>query len=226
MLSSLVRRTSAARLLRLVAKKTFHSSSTIPAPLTINVPTMGDSITEGTIIEWSVNVGEQVNEGDVIALIETDKVTVDIKADIAGVLMEKFGEVDDNVDVGSPFYVLDGEVTATVEKTAAASSAPATAPAAAPATVPTPTPTTITTPSSSSHRTPSMKFLGKSGWRARLDGLENSATDHFSLEYTSPMEIQPNFGRPLISEAEMEALEIGIDFEPVLKQKAQHASWR
>ena len=49
---------------------------------TMKVPTMGDSITEGTIVEWTAQVGQMVKEGDVVALVETDKVTVDIKAEI------------------------------------------------------------------------------------------------------------------------------------------------
>lgn len=60
---------------------------------TMKVPTMGDSITEGTIVEWTAQVGEAVKEGDVVALIETDKVTVDIKAEIDGVLTQCFGEL-------------------------------------------------------------------------------------------------------------------------------------
>ena len=59
----------------------------------MKVPTMGDSITEGTIVEWTAQVGQMVKEGDVVALVETDKVTVDIKAEIDGVLTQQFGAV-------------------------------------------------------------------------------------------------------------------------------------
>lgn len=70
-------------------------SATVPSleKHTIKVPSMGDSITEGTIVEWTAQVGQMVQEGDVVALVETDKVTVDIKAEINGVLMQQFGEV-------------------------------------------------------------------------------------------------------------------------------------
>ncbi len=44
-------------------------------------------------MEWTVQVGQAVQEEEVVALIETDKVTVDIKATIAGVLTQQFGEV-------------------------------------------------------------------------------------------------------------------------------------
>jgi biotin carboxyl carrier protein len=57
------------------------------------VPTMGDSITEGTIVEWTAQIGQAVKEGDVVALVETDKVTVDIKAEIDGVITAQFAAV-------------------------------------------------------------------------------------------------------------------------------------
>jgi len=74
---------------------------------TIEVPTMGDSITEGTIVELPVEPGEYVSEDDVVAVLETDKVSVDIRAPEAGVLVEILGEVDDVVEVGAGLYKLD-----------------------------------------------------------------------------------------------------------------------
>lgn len=44
-------------------------------------------------MEWTVDVGQAVQEGDVVALIETDKVTVDIKAQSSGVITQHFGQV-------------------------------------------------------------------------------------------------------------------------------------
>jgi hypothetical protein len=55
--------------------RSYTPSSLSLAEVIIQCPTMGDSITEGTIIEWSKNIGERVEEGDVVALIETDKVS-------------------------------------------------------------------------------------------------------------------------------------------------------
>ena len=59
----------------------------------MQVPTMGDSITEGTIVEWTASVGQAVQDGDVVALVETDKVTVEIKAEMDGVIVQHFGNV-------------------------------------------------------------------------------------------------------------------------------------
>jgi len=41
-------------------------------------------------VEWTVSVGQAVKEGDVVAMVETDKVTVDIKAETDGVVIEQF----------------------------------------------------------------------------------------------------------------------------------------
>ena len=45
------------------------------APETINVPSMGDSISEGTIVEFAKQVGEAVSPDDVVVTLETDKVS-------------------------------------------------------------------------------------------------------------------------------------------------------
>lgn len=44
-------------------------------------------------MEWTAAVGQAVKADDVVALIETDKVTVDIKAEVDGVIVQHFGEV-------------------------------------------------------------------------------------------------------------------------------------
>ena len=63
---------------------------------------------------------------EIIARIETDKVTVDITAPRPGVIKEYFAAVGDTVDVGADFYVLDTDATSG----SAAPAAPKTAPAA------------------------------------------------------------------------------------------------
>jgi len=48
---------------------------------------------QGTIVEWTIAVGQAVKAEDVVCLIETDKVTIDIKAISDGVLTQQFGGV-------------------------------------------------------------------------------------------------------------------------------------
>lgn len=95
-------------------KRSFHSTKlSSMATIVKEVPTMGDSITEGTLIEWSKSVGDKVEVDDVVCIVETDKVSVDIRSEDAGVLMEVFADIDDTVEVGKPLFSLDTEGTAT-----------------------------------------------------------------------------------------------------------------
>jgi len=112
---------------------------------TIDVPTMGDSITEGTIVDIPVAPGDFVNVDDVVIVLETDKVSVDIRAPEDGAVVEIHGEVDDVVEVGSALYRLDTDAEAPADGAgeappAAAEPEPAAAPAAAPASTPPPPP--------------------------------------------------------------------------------------
>ncbi|CAB4870749.1 unannotated protein [freshwater metagenome] len=52
----------------------------------INIPKLGVSMTEGTLVEWMVTNGQAVQAGDVLYRIETDKVENDIEAPVAGVI--------------------------------------------------------------------------------------------------------------------------------------------
>jgi 2-oxoglutarate dehydrogenase E2 component (dihydrolipoamide succinyltransferase) len=84
---------------------------------------MGDSITEGTIVDLPVAPGEYVQTDDVVVVLETDKVSVDVRAPEGGALVEILGEVDDVVEVGSPLFRLDTDADA--PETAAAGPGPA-----------------------------------------------------------------------------------------------------
>jgi len=176
-----------------------------------------------------------VNVGDVVALIETDKVTVDIKADIAGVLTKRFGEVDDNIDVGAEFYTLDADAEAIAAAPAAApvEEVAASTPAAAESTTPPPLAfTPVQEVATHGHRSPSMKFLGKQGWYDRLHSIASTGGDVHAaagLDSTFDMsasEISPEFGRPVITEEEMEALELGMmDGEIGFTGGSKYATW-
>jgi acetyl/propionyl-CoA carboxylase alpha subunit len=56
------------------------------------VPALGESITEGTIAAWKKEEGEKIKIDDVVVIVETDKVTVDIKSTRSGVLTKKLAK--------------------------------------------------------------------------------------------------------------------------------------
>merc|ERR1719478_506123 len=104
-------------------------------PVTMKTPDFGaESITEGTLMEWKANVGDFVKKGAIIAMVETDKVTVEATAEIDGILTEVFVKVDETAVAGADFCT----ITPAAAPAAAPSAAPAAAPAA-PAAAPKPT---------------------------------------------------------------------------------------
>lgn len=73
---------------------------------------MGDSITEGVVESYVKNVGEFVAADEVVARIETDKVTVDILSQHAGVITKYFAEEGDVIEVGGQFLEIDTDAKA------------------------------------------------------------------------------------------------------------------
>ena len=67
----------------------------------INVPKLGTTMTEATLVEWVKRDGDEVEVGDVICRIETDKVDEDIEAPAAGILRTK-AEAGEVYQVGDP----------------------------------------------------------------------------------------------------------------------------
>lgn len=163
---------------------------------------MGDSITEGTIVDMPVAPGDYVQTDDVVVVLETDKVSVDVRAPEAGALVEILGEVDDVVEVGSGLFRIDTDadapepaegagpvletedtMTPEPEEEIAASPAatpppPAAAPApAAPKATPPPPPPPIDTPAFLGQRTERRTKMSRMRQRVatRLKDAQNTA---------------------------------------------------
>jgi pyruvate dehydrogenase E2 component (dihydrolipoamide acetyltransferase) len=75
------------------------------------MPRQGQSVESCILTEWKVNVGDQVTEGDVLAVIETDKASFDLESTAAGTVLALFWEADDDVPVLANVAVVgnDGE---------------------------------------------------------------------------------------------------------------------
>jgi len=87
----------------------------------IKIPELAESITEGTIAEWLVKAGDQVEKGDPVVELETDKVNVEVNSDYTGVIMEVLAEEGDDVSVGDTIAKVDENAEAgTVSETPAA----------------------------------------------------------------------------------------------------------
>ena len=105
-------------------------AATTPAPaaasgetVSINVPTMGESVAEGSMGKWLKKSGEAVKKDELLVEIETDKVAVEVSAPVDGVL---------TIAAEEGATVTPGQAIGSISGSGAAS-APATAPAAGPA---------------------------------------------------------------------------------------------
>ena len=85
----------------------------------IKMPKLGESITEGTIVSWSVKVGDMIQEDDVLFEVNTAKVSAEIPSPVAGKVVEILYKEGDTVAVGTVVAIidLDGEGAAEGETT-------------------------------------------------------------------------------------------------------------
>jgi 2-oxoglutarate dehydrogenase E2 component (dihydrolipoamide succinyltransferase) len=94
--------------------------------MNVLMPQLGETVTEGTVASWKKKVGDTVAADEIILDIETDKVSMEIPAPIAGVITEIRVPEGKTVDVGTVLAVISSSASAGAE-------APVAKPAAAPA---------------------------------------------------------------------------------------------
>ncbi|MBV9233520.1 MAG: 2-oxo acid dehydrogenase subunit E2, partial [Candidatus Eremiobacteraeota bacterium] len=75
--------------------------------VSVTLPEMGESVTEGSIVEWRRHVGEFVAEGDPLVEVTTDKVDVEVPATASGQLTEILAREGQTVVVGSVLAQID-----------------------------------------------------------------------------------------------------------------------
>ena len=77
------------------------------ATVQIAMPEMGESVTEGIVLEWHVAEGDFVAEGDTVVEVSTDKVDAEVPAPADGVITKLLVAVDDEVPVGAPLAEME-----------------------------------------------------------------------------------------------------------------------
>lgn len=85
----------------------------------IKMPKLGESITEGTIVSWSVKVGDTIQEDDVLFEVNTAKVSAEIPSPVAGKIVEILVKEGDTVPVGTVVAIVDVDGEGEVEENAA-----------------------------------------------------------------------------------------------------------
>ncbi|MCB2205734.1 2-oxo acid dehydrogenase subunit E2 [bacterium] len=73
----------------------------------VQMPKMGESITEGRILKWLKQPGDAVDRDETILEIATDKVDTEVPAPNAGILVKTMAEEGDTVEVGTPIAVIE-----------------------------------------------------------------------------------------------------------------------
>ena len=73
------------------------------------MPKMGDAMEEGTLVKWLKSEGDEVSEGDAIAEIETDKVTLELEAENSGTLAQLIADEGQDIPVGEAIAFIQGE---------------------------------------------------------------------------------------------------------------------
>ena len=77
------------------------------AKVEVVMPEMGESVMEGTVIEWSKQIGDKVEADDTLLEIATDKVDTEVPSPESGILVEILVEEGETVEVGRPIAVLE-----------------------------------------------------------------------------------------------------------------------
>ena len=73
----------------------------------VKMPKLGLTMTEGTIVEWRKTVGDPIRAGEILFVVETEKVEVEVEAPVTGTLVEILGEVKGVYPVGEVIAIIE-----------------------------------------------------------------------------------------------------------------------
>lgn len=72
----------------------------------IKAPHLGEAVVEATVVEWKKKIGDYVEENEVIAELETDKIVVGLSAPTSGVLVEIKAQAGDTIKIGGVIAII------------------------------------------------------------------------------------------------------------------------
>lgn len=73
----------------------------------ILMPKWGLTMEEGTIVSWEIEVGDRIEVGDVIGVVETEKVEVDLESPVKGTVTRILVPEEETVDVGTVLVIVE-----------------------------------------------------------------------------------------------------------------------
>ncbi|MFD7610219.1 2-oxoglutarate dehydrogenase, E2 component, dihydrolipoamide succinyltransferase [Streptomyces sp. NPDC059828] len=142
-------------------------------PVSVTLPALGESVTEGTVTRWLKAEGERVEADEPLLEVSTDKVDTEIPAPASGVLASIKVAEDETVEVGAELAVIDDGSGAPAAAEAPAAETPAAAEAPAPA----PVAETPAAPAAEAPAAPAPAAGGASGTDVVLPALGESVTE-------------------------------------------------
>src|SRR3954451_12640857 len=81
----------------------------------IQMPQMGESVTEGTVLEWHKSEGEFVSEGETVVEVSTDKIDAEVPGPVSGVITRILKGPDETIEVGGVLAELDSSAEASAD---------------------------------------------------------------------------------------------------------------
>jgi pyruvate/2-oxoglutarate dehydrogenase complex dihydrolipoamide acyltransferase (E2) component len=81
------------------------------ARIKVKIPKLGLTVTSGRVVEWSRQIGDRVEAGAVIGMLEVDKASYEITAPAAGVIAAFLvpADPDSELDIGTEIAVINGD---------------------------------------------------------------------------------------------------------------------
>ena len=160
----------------------------------IKVPSLGESVTEATVAKWLVKAGDTVAIDQPLCELETDKVTVEVNATVAGAIVDLAVEEGANVQVGGVLcHIEAGAAGATPKPAAAAPASAPPAPKSAP--VPAPAPAAAASAANLAASGPAVRKLAEEkavpAAAIQPSGKEGRATKEDVLAAISSISAQP-----------------------------------
>ncbi|MGZ4603219.1 MAG: 2-oxoglutarate dehydrogenase, E2 component, dihydrolipoamide succinyltransferase [Kineosporiaceae bacterium] len=142
----------------------------------VQMPALGESVTEGTVTRWLKQVGERVDVDEPLLEVSTDKVDTEIPSPVSGVLQQILVSEDETVAVGTPLAVIGGGAEGTSAGQGEAAQAQATVPTPDVGAPPVrPSSTAVEKPAERPH--PSAEPAGDDGSRIQMPALGESVTE-------------------------------------------------
>lgn len=73
----------------------------------VKMPRLGENVNSVFIVELKCGAGQQINAGEILVSVETDKATVDVESPVAGKIVEFLVKIDEEVQPGMPYVIIE-----------------------------------------------------------------------------------------------------------------------